>query len=158
MIATIKTSEIKQGAKGDYLYITYIDHKDNSEHRKAIFATLKPKWGLIVDGTTLELKQDARYNVTDILPIEIETQPVSHEPYPEESKLVAEAVKMGAEVIEEKMTKGDWDEKDRRTRKSIERQKSLELAVEVAKIKGSDTTEKIIATSKLFEKYLETGE
>ena len=53
------------------------------------------------------------------------------------------------------MSKDDWAEKDRITRRSIERQKSLEMAVEVAKIKGSDDTVKIIATAKLFEAYLE---
>ncbi len=56
---------------------------------------------------------------------------------------------------DEQMTKGDWAEKDKATRKSIERQKSLEMAVGVAKIKASDSTEKIIATAKLFEAYLE---
>ena len=55
------------------------------------------------------------------------------------------------------MTKNDWAEKERITRKSIERQKSLEMAVELAKLMGADkaTTEKIIATAKKFEEYLE---
>ena len=68
MIITITNTEIKTGAKGDYLYITYTDHKDNSEHRKAVFSTLKNKWGMCEVGATLELKQDAKYTVTDILP------------------------------------------------------------------------------------------
>ncbi len=57
------------------------------------------------------------------------------------------------------MTKEDWGEKDRITRKSIERQKSLELAVEIAKLLGAEkvTTEKILATARVFENYLESG-
>ena len=42
--------------------------------------------------------------------------------------VVKEAVKQGAVIVEEKMTKDDWDAKDLRTRKSIERQKALEIA------------------------------
>lgn len=58
------------------------------------------------------------------------------------------------------MTKEDWAEKEKITRKSIERQKSLECAVEVAKLLGADkvTTEKIIATARKFEEYLESKE
>lgn len=54
------------------------------------------------------------------------------------------------------MTKNDWAERDRNTRKSIERQTSLNAAVEVAKLMGAEkaATEKIIATAKRFEEYL----
>ncbi len=55
------------------------------------------------------------------------------------------------------MSKEDWSEKDRITRKSIERQTSLNAAIELAKIKGTDDTIKILATAKRFEAYLETG-
>ena len=94
---------------------------------------------------------------------------------PEHKKVIAEAVKPKpleehAKVLEKAaetklgestggMSKDDWAEKGRITRKSIERQKSLELAVEVGKLFGVEksTTEKIIATAKRFEGYLETG-
>jgi len=72
------------------------------------------------------------------------------------------------------MTLIDWEIKDTRTRKSIERQKALEIAmeigkslldaeIEVAKINQkttstSFTAEKVITTAKRFEKYLELGE
>ena len=57
------------------------------------------------------------------------------------------------------MTPDKWTEKDRITRKSIERQTSLNATVELAlKIDGVVTTEKIIATAKLFEAYLEGKE
>ena len=49
--------------------------------------------------------------------------------------VVKEAVKQGAVIVEEKMTKEDWDAKDQRTRKSIEKQKALEIANEYVKNK-----------------------
>jgi len=58
------------------------------------------------------------------------------------------------------MSKDDWAEKDRVTRKSIERQKSLELALRVVELSGVKTkiTENAIATAKSFEAYLEGKE
>ncbi len=57
------------------------------------------------------------------------------------------------------MTDDKWKEKDRITRKSIERQTSLNAAVELAKkVDGVVTSEKIIATAKVFEAYLEGKE
>ncbi len=55
------------------------------------------------------------------------------------------------------MSKDDWSEKDRITRKSIERQTALNNAVAVAELvkEYEITTAKIIATAKLFEAYLE---
>ena len=49
--------------------------------------------------------------------------------------VVKEAIKQGAVIVEERMTKEDWDAKDLRTRKSIERQKALEIANEYVKNK-----------------------
>ena len=82
---------------------------------------------------------------------------------PASSKVKPEPPAQPATVAESKMTDGKWVEKDRITRKSIERQTSLNAAVEVAKILldvGTDkvTTEKIIATAKVFEAYLEGKE
>jgi hypothetical protein len=57
-------------------------------------------------------------------------------------------------TLNDKMSKNDWDEKDRHTRKSIERQKALELACNVTKL---DANEKIILTARRFEIFLETG-
>ena len=46
------------------------------------------------------------------------------------SETVKEIEKQGGKLIsvEDKMTKEDWNEKDQRTRKSIEKQKALEIA------------------------------
>lgn len=78
---------------------------------------------------------------------------------PEEKESVPQ---QGESVGESKpvMSKDDWSEKDRITRKSIERQTSLNAAVEVSKTLPTDqvTTGKIIATAKLFEAYLEGRE
>ncbi len=148
MIVTIKSVEVKQGGRGDYLSIRYIDTKDNSEHGKAVFNTLKEKWGMITNGATLELKQDVKYNIIDILPVADKLPP----PVTPKS---TESIK--PEVV--KTESPNWAEKDKVTRKSIERQTSLNAAVEVAKFIGADkvTTDKIIATAKRFEAYLEYG-
>jgi len=63
------------------------------------------------------------------------------------------------------MSKGDWAEKDKVTRKSIERQTALKEAVETAKIIAMQdekaekprviSTVTIIATAKAYEAYLE---
>jgi hypothetical protein len=53
------------------------------------------------------------------------------------SETVKEIEKQGGKLVsvEERMTKEDWDAKDQRTRKSIERQKALEIANEYVKNK-----------------------
>jgi len=58
------------------------------------------------------------------------------------------------------MTPDKWAEKDRITRKSIERQTSLNAAIELGKAMGVSplTSSQIIATAKLFEAYLEGQE
>jgi hypothetical protein len=60
-------------------------------------------------------------------------------------------------TLNDKMSKDDWDEKDRRTRHSIERQKALELACNVTKLDANDTNESIILTARRFAIFLETG-
>ena len=56
----------------------------------------------------------------------------------------------------EEMTKTDWSEKDRITRKSIERQTALKEAN--VRVPAGESSEKVIATAKLFEAYLEEGD
>jgi len=67
-----------------------------------------------------------------------------------------------SKVVRENMSKDDWAEKNRVTRKSIERQTALNCAVEFAKIlmtvKPGIKTEQIVATARVFETYLETGQ
>ncbi len=93
MIVTIISSEIKQGAKGDYLSVKYLDHKDNSEHGKAVFSTLKEKWGMVINGCILELKQDATYKIIDILPPPETPPPTKPQPMPQPVQLNSSPVK-----------------------------------------------------------------
>ena len=58
------------------------------------------------------------------------------------------------------MTKGDWAEKDRVTRQSIQRQTSLKAAVEWCIAKHSTEpvkTAMVLTVASLFESYLENG-
>ena len=55
------------------------------------------------------------------------------------------------------MGKDDWAEKDRITRKSIERQTSLNAAVELAKV-GIIKPDQVLPSARKFEEYLEGKE
>jgi len=65
MIVTITMREIREGAKGDYLYIKYVTSK-GKESGKAVFNQLKDKWEMCQENATVDLKLDERYNVIDI--------------------------------------------------------------------------------------------
>ncbi len=151
----VKSIEAKSGGKsGTYWTVTWQDDKrDNifngdwlplleqsqQEHRMIHFT--KEKEGKYYNIKSLELDQLDKESTEP--PIVKEGMPPKQESRPD--------------IV---MTKSDWGEKDRITRKSIERQTALNDAVELAKLMGADkvTTEKIIATAKLFEAYLEGKE
>ena len=82
----------------------------------------------------------------------------------EANAVVKEIEQEGGKIVsvEEKMTKEDWDNKDKITRKSIERQKALEIAERWSEsVISTGTpleTKDLLKVAKLFEKYLETGE
>ncbi len=64
------------------------------------------------------------------------------------------------ELKTDKMSKGDWAEKERKTRKSIERQKSLDKAVDWCIAKQTTEpvkTAMVLTVASLFESYLENG-
>ncbi len=69
-------------------------------------------------------------------------------------------IKVEPSKPEQGMGKTDWAEKDRITRKSIERQTSLNAAIELGKALGVAplTSSQVIATAKRFEAYLEYGD
>lgn len=94
--------------------------------------------------------------VADAKLVEGELPHTPSEPTPEG---VQEAYEKSRKDLE-KMSKGDWDEKDRRTRKSIERQTALNVAVEIVKLNPptEKVTEKVLATAKRLEEYLEKGD
>ena len=129
---------------------------DGKETTKSIFSNLEDSWGLLEEGAVLDLtleKKGQFWNVAEIKPVE--QQPTKSQGVPHHSEKVREMVPR-----EEKMSRDDWIEKDRITRKSIERQTSLNASIEVAKLIGADKTtpEKIIATARVFEAYLERKE
>jgi len=143
----IVVGEIGQNTYGD---LTWTD-KDNNPYK--VKSTRKQYFECIVPGQAVEISF-SKYKGTEYpysaTPVK---DKLSEKPQqPPQSKSSPVAVVGGSEV----MAKGDWAEKDKITRKSIERQTSLNAAVEVAKLIGGDkiTTEKIIATAKVFEAYL----
>lgn len=76
--------------------------------------------------------------------------------------VVKEAVKQGAVIVEEKMTKEDWKEKDRLERQSIHRQKASDIGTRwCSTIIGTGTpvsTKQMMDVVKMLEHYYETGE
>lgn len=73
----------------------------------------------------------------------------------------AQVVSANTPVVVEKpvMSKDDWAEKEAKTRKSIERQTSLNAAVELVKLAPTKaTSDLVIEIAKKFENYLATGE
>ena len=65
MIVTITHREIREGAKGDYLYIGYHTPKGKAG-AKAVFGGLRDKWDKCQENATVDLILDEKYNVRDI--------------------------------------------------------------------------------------------
>src|SRR3990167_8153030 len=102
---------------------------DGKETTKSIFNNLEDSWGLLKEGAVLDfamVKKGQYWNVSEIKPVGQQSTPQS------KSSPVKEA--SGSVPPRSEMSKDDWAEKDRITRRSIERQKSVELAVELAKV------------------------
>jgi hypothetical protein len=76
--------------------------------------------------------------------------PVYQSPTPKE-------VKQAYEEATGKMTKNDWAEKDKVTRKSIERQKASDVAMQ-SWVSDKITEDKYIKLCQRIEQYYETGE
>ena len=94
--------------------------------------------------------------VADAKLVEGELPPPTKPGMLEEHKQIVEKAKSAPE-----MTKNDWAEKDKITRKSIERQSALKSATEIAVArvgKGADiSTLWVIDVAHFFESYLENG-
>lgn len=145
MILLILSFEEKTTKSGEakYLLVKGTNIQTQKEGEVRVFNNLESKWSLVEKNKFVEfkMKKDGKYwNVEDILP----APTPSPTPAPkQDSPLVAAAKAMGAVPIEpkpeppqskstplsDKMTPELWDAKEARTRKSIERQKSAELAV-----------------------------
>ncbi|KKN74969.1 hypothetical protein LCGC14_0384710 [marine sediment metagenome] len=71
-----------------------------------------------------------------------------------------EVVEKAKASVSSEMTKGEWSEKDRVTRQSIQRQTSLKAAVEWCIAKHATEpvkTAMVLTVASLFESYLENG-
>ncbi len=71
-----------------------------------------------------------------------------------------EVIEKAKASVSNEMTKGDWSEKDRTTRQSIQRQTSLKAAVEWCIAKHATEPVKtimVVTVAGLFEAYLENG-
>ena len=156
----IVVGEVKGLTTGQYPKWVFTDKEGNeykiNPSRKDYFTDV------IQPGVAVELSYSKFKNneyiysavlVKDKLPDEVRVDE-------EMAKLSAEQQAKGDPPSKEIMAKSDWAEKDRIVRKSIERQKSLEMSVEIAKMMevGKATPNSIIAVAKLFEAYLEGKE
>ena len=152
----VKTITSKAGGRtGTYWTVTWQDGKSNTVFNPDWLSLLEEsqKTGRLVH-IGMEKTQDGKYyNIKSM-----ELLPLPGKP----DALVASQDEQGGmvkplagTVQPTEMTKGDWAEKDRITRKSIERQTALNAAVELAKnAKTETTTADIIRTAHIFEAYL----
>lgn len=89
MNVMVTDKEIRAGAKGDYLYVKYtlLDGKSKGKQSgKAIFNQLREKWDMCQINSPINLKLDEKYNVIDILPVELPPpqEPIKPAPHPDE--------------------------------------------------------------------------
>lgn len=139
-IITVTSIEPKNGTRGEYLTVRASDGKSYNIFDGKLFDVFE-------EGRAVRLSGDMNgkyFNTKNAEPV---------------GELINKMIDKGAKVtsVEEKMTKEDWQEKDRTTRKSIERQKSLEMALKALEV-GATDLDGVIPTAIRFELYLETGE
>lgn len=139
-VITVESIEQKTGKKGAYLTVHGSDGKNYNIFDNKLFDVFETNKAIKLSGET----NGAFFNTKNAEPV---------------GELINKMIEKGARVtsVEEKMTKEDWREKDKTTRKSIERQKSLEMALKALEV-GAIDADKVIPTAIRFELYLETGE
>ena len=163
----VKTIDAKASANGkSYWKITWqdgqFDNIFNSDWMPALLSSRDT--GRMVDFTR-EPTPDGKFkNIKSValaaLPAAAATIP-RNEPKPPQSTQGTVLPPPGGIIqpAKEEMTKTDWAEKDKITRKSIERQTALNAAIELAKLTIVKQPEKvnsenIVLTAKYFEAYL----
>ena len=121
---------------------------------------LKAKWDLLIPGTAIKITWGTYNNVPFVQDFEVvaaagavaKLEPGKPEPVP-----LAE----GEEELSNEMTKGDWAEKERIKRQSIQRQTAIKASTElaIAKVRAGKETSlnEILAVAITFESYLESG-
>ena len=132
---------------------------DGKETTKSVFDNLKDKWPLLKEHATLDFKMEKKgqfWNVTNITPAGEVIKSTPSEPTPAGVQKAYETAKKELDT----MSKDDWDARDKRTRKSIERQTAGNLGVKCVELSGvkEGITKKAITSAKDWEKYFETGE
>jgi hypothetical protein len=138
-IITVESIEQKTGKKGAYLTVHGSDGKNYNIFDNKLFDIFEVNKAIKLSGET----NGAFFNTKNAEPV---------------GELINKMIEKGGKVTSvEPMTKEDWQEKDRITRKSIERQKSLEMALKALEV-GAIDADKVIPTAKRFEQYLGTGE
>ena len=139
-VITVESITQKNGTKGDYLSIGGSDGKTYNIFSEKLFGIFELNKAVKLSG-----EMNGKYFNTK------NAEPVG--------ELINKMIEKGGKVtsVEEKMTKEDWREKDKTTRKSIERQKSLEMALKALEV-GATDLDGVIPTAIRFELYLETGE
>ena len=155
----IEVGEIKGLTAGNFPKWVFTDKEGNeykiNPNRKDYFTdVIKP--GVAVELSYSKFKNNeyiySATPVADKLPDEMRISD-------EMAELSAAQRAKGDPPRKEIMAKSDWAEKDRITRKSIERQTSLNTAVDIACAligQGKEMSPaKVIDTAKLFEAYLE---
>ena len=138
-VITVESIEQKTGKKGAYLTVHGSDGKNYNIFDNKLFDVFEINRAIKLSGET----NGSFFNTKNAEPVGELL-----------NKLVTEK---NAKVASIEMTKNDWQEKDRTTRKSIERQKSLEMALKALEV-GATDLDGVIPTAIRFELYLETGE
>ena len=137
-VITVTSIEQKTGKKGAYLTVHGSDGKNYNIFNEKLFDIFEVNKAIKLSGET----NGAFFNTKNAEPV---------------GELINKMIEKGGKVTSvEPMTKEDWREKDKVTRKSIERQKSLEMALRALEV-GAIDVDKVIPTAKRFEQYLETG-
>ena len=138
-VITVESITQKNGTKGDYLSIGGSDGKTYNIFNEKLFGIFELNKAVKLSG-----EMNGKYFNTK------NAEPVG--------ELINKMIEKGGKVTSvEPMTKEDWQEKERITRKSIERQKSLEMALKALEV-GATDLDGVIPTAIRFELYLETGE
>ncbi len=155
----VKTITSKTGGKtGTYWTVTWQDGKSDNVFNTDWLPLLEEsqKSGRTVNFVKEQTKDGKYYNVKSMALSALPAQPPIAPQQPQDGQVAALATPAGnGQPAGNGMTKNEWQEKDRVTRKSIERQTALNAAVELAKnSKVEITTADIIRTAHSFEAYL----
>ncbi len=159
-ITKTETITVAEVGKNDYNDLTFKD--TNGKDYKVSVKRKQHFENIIQPGAEVKLNWSEAYGK----PFIFSAEQTGVHIVPEEGHLVKAAKEMGAVPVEptppqskptpDKMTPELWDAKESRTRKSIERQKALELTLNLViadKIPLAEASTWVLK----FERYLETG-